>query len=72
MTPLNTYSSVIPTEMTNEELQSICTEIQTAKNWNQPHALIMLTNGCEYKMDLSRHEDYQNEFKTRTGKTLVV
>ena len=64
---MNTYNSIVPSQMTNSELQSICTEIQTAKNWGQDHAVVKLANGCQYKVEVSRHQDYQEAFKTNTG-----
>lgn len=64
---MNTYKSIVPSEMTNKELKAICTDIQTAKNWNLSHATVKLTNGNEYKVDVTRHRDYMNEFETITS-----
>ena len=64
---MNTYNSIVPSEMTNRELQSICTEIQTAINWNLNHATVKLTNGLDYKVPVERLPDYQAGFKTITG-----
>lgn len=61
---MNTYSSVVPSEMTNRELLNICTEIQTAKNWGLNKVKVLLSNGQEYHVPTSRHKDYQSQFKT--------
>jgi hypothetical protein len=62
-----TYSSIVPSEMSNFELQTICTELQTAINWKLPTATIKLKNGLSYKLETSRLRDYQSAFKTETG-----
>lgn len=62
-----TYNSIVPSEMSNHELISICGEIQTAKNWGLPYATVKLKNGLEYKVDVERHSDYQKEVRTITG-----
>ena len=67
-THLNLFKSIVPSEMSNRDLQRICTEIQIAKNHKKAFALIRLSNGLSYKVDITRHKDYENEFKTVTGK----
>lgn len=62
-----TYNSIVPSEMTQRELKSICADIQIAKNWNLPYATVQLKNGLEYKVDVESHSDYQKEVKTVTG-----
>lgn len=62
-----TYNSIVPSEMTQRELKSICADIQIAKNWNQSYAVVRLSNGVDYKVDVERHSDYQKEVKTVTG-----
>lgn len=64
---MNTYKSIVPSEMTNFELQTMCTEIQTAKNWNLQHATVNLKNGQQYKVEVTRLQDYQQAYKTETN-----
>lgn len=64
---MNIYNSIVPSEMTNREIQSMCTEIQTAKNWGLTEATVKLANGLEYKVPVSRHKDYQDAFQTDGG-----
>lgn len=61
------YSTIVPSQMTQRELKSICADIQIAKNWNLPYATVTLKNGMEYKVDVERHSDYQKEVRTTTG-----
>lgn len=61
------YNSIVPSEMTQRELKSICADIQIAKNWNLPYATVRLSNGLDYKVDVERHSDYQKEVRTITG-----
>lgn len=64
----NTYSSIVPSEMTNRELQHMCTELQTAKNWNKSQATVKLkTNGMLYNVDVADIEDYREAHTTITG-----
>lgn len=64
------YNTIIPSRMTQRELKSICADIQIAKNWNQSHAIVRLKNGLDYKVDISRHSDYEKEIKPVTGAIL--
>ena len=66
-----TYSSVVPSEMTNKELISICGELQTAKNWGANAVTIQLKNGNAYRMPVYQLKDYQEEVSTQCGATLV-
>jgi len=59
----NKYSSVIPSEMNNNELRGMCIELQTQKNWGLPHARIMLPSGL-YDNPTSRLKDYQDAYST--------
>lgn len=62
-----TYNSIVPSEMTNEEIRSMCGELFTAKNWNLDHATVKLANGMEYRVEVSRLSDYQEAYKTETN-----
>lgn len=62
-----TYNSIVPSEMTQRELKSICADIQVAKNWKLPYAKVKLKNGLEYKVEVERHSDYQRAVRTMTG-----
>ena len=62
---LNSYNSIIPSEMTNRELKSICTDIQTAINWGLSNARVYLNSTqTYYKVDVNRLKDYQDEYRT--------
>lgn len=62
-----TYDSIVPSEMTQRELKSICADIQIAKNWNLTHAVVRLSNGIDYKVDVKSHVKYQRKVKIKTG-----
>lgn len=62
----NNYSSVVPSELTNNELRQMCTELQTAINWGLNHATINLPSG-EYRNPVDRLSEYQEAYHTKTG-----
>lgn len=62
----NKYISIIPSEMNNNELRNMCTELQIAINWGQDFATINLPSG-NYNNPVSRLADYQEAFQTETG-----
>ena len=62
-----TYSSIVPSQMSNHELQSICGDLQTAKNWGLKTFTVSLGNGLNYKVSTKDLKDYQEEFKTNCG-----
>lgn len=68
---MNRYNSIVPSQMTNRELRAICGDIQIAKNWNQDTATVLVkvnTNEYqEYEVDVKRHKDYQDAYRTETG-----
>lgn len=62
---MNTYSSIVPSEMTNRELLHMCMELQTAKNWNAETITVRLaSNGMEYRVNVSDLPDYQQAYRT--------
>lgn len=64
----NSYSSVVPSEMSNKELRNMCTELQTAKNWNKDSARVYITStGREYDVPVGRLADYQQAYATECG-----
>lgn len=67
MSIYNKYSSIVPSEMSNSELRNICIDLQTAINWGLDSARVLLANGQEYDVPVSRIGDYRNEFKTETS-----
>ena len=63
---MNTYNSIVPSQMTVKELESMCTDIQTAKNWGLSQATVRIgTHKLKYKVDTSRHQDYDQEISNR-------
>lgn len=66
-TTCNKYSSIVPSEMSNNELRHMCTELQTAKNWGVKSARVFITStGREYDVPVANIEDYRRQFKTVT------
>ena len=65
---MNTYNSIVPSEITNQELRAICADIQTAKNWGLNHATVILSQSdTPYQVPVSRHADYQEAYRTETN-----
>jgi hypothetical protein len=64
---MNTYASVVPSEMSQRDLQHMITELTTAKNWGLQEATIRLSNGMDYKVEVSRLNDYQQAHTTITS-----
>ena len=58
---MNTYKSIVPSEMSRKELIAMCGDTYTAKQWKQSHAIVKLANGQEYRVDVKRHSDYESE-----------
>lgn len=56
-----TYNSIVPSEMTQRELKSICADIQIAKNWSLTHAVVRLSNGIDYKVDVKVTQNIKKE-----------
>jgi uncharacterized protein YerC len=62
------YSSIIPSNMTSNELASIIQDIAVAKNCRQDHVMVDIRTGTdrqgnsthtEYRVDVDRLQDYQ-------------
>jgi|GEM_PF-4935426 len=63
---MNSYNSIIPDQMTLRELEAICGDIETAKNWGMSHATVKLSsNELEYRVDITRKQDYNQELTSR-------
>jgi len=63
---MNSYQSIIPTDMTTKELESICGDIEEAKETGSSQAIVNLTsNKLDYRVDVSRLQDYQKEITNR-------
>lgn len=68
MSIYNSYSSIVPSEMSNSELRGVCGDIQCAKMIGKDTVRVFLTStGTEYDVPVSRHKDYQEAYKTETG-----
>lgn len=65
------FNSVIPTDMTQEELLVACRELKIAKNWGLTYATISLSNGLDYKLGTDRLGDYQKHLAIITGGSRV-
>lgn len=67
-TTLNKYSSIVPSEMSNQELRAMCAELHVASAWGKRHARVYLTSSnMEYDVEVSRLSDYQQQYQTETG-----
>jgi hypothetical protein len=62
----NNFTSIIPTEMSNRDLQKMCTELYIAKMKGRKFATIMLPNGL-YNNPIKRLKNYQDAFQTECG-----
>lgn len=64
----NRYSTIRPTEMSNQELASICMEIHTAINWglNEIEVFDKSTNTIQV-IPTSELRTYQKAFNTFVG-----
>jgi hypothetical protein len=68
---MNTYNSIVPSELNNRDLTSICIDIQTSINWGLKTCTVKLTNGLEYKIPVTQLKDYQEQRQILTGKTKI-
>lgn len=67
-TPIyNKYSSIVPSEMSNNERRHMCMEIASAMYWNQEHAIVMLPHGNPCKVPVDTLSDYQDGYSPETG-----
>lgn len=64
---MSKFNSVEPSKMNNNELRSMCTEIQTAKNWGLDYGVVVMSDGSVQKINVARHSEYQQAFQTETG-----
>lgn len=60
-------SSIVPSEMSNKELKSICASLQIAKNWKFSKSRVDLANGQQYDVEVKDLQDYQEAFQTECG-----
>jgi len=60
-------SSIVPSEMSNKELKSICGSLQVAKNWGFSKSRVDLANGQQYDVDVKDLCDYQEAYQTECG-----
>lgn len=66
LSQFTSYTSIIPSELSQYQLRSMCGELQTAKNHNLEFITINL-NGVKYNNPTSRLKDYQELCKPMTG-----
>lgn len=59
--------SINPEEMTNSEILSVCTELQTAKNWGFDHGQVVMEDNQCVDIPVSRHKEYQDAYQVITG-----
>ena len=55
------YSSIVPSEMTEEELHLLCDRIIVVRDLGLDHTTIKLSNGYYYEVSVDRLPDYVNE-----------
>jgi len=66
-----TYTSIVPTNMSQTELRSMISELQIAKNWNCKTHRVTLTSGNKYDVDVADINDYRQERIIDTGETKI-
>lgn len=54
------FKSIVPSEMTKEEVVSMCGILYTKRSWGLPTATVKLANGLDYIVNVERLTDYQN------------
>lgn len=64
---MNTYNSIDVADMDNSEILSICTELQTAKNWKAKEVKVSLSSGEVATVSVDKLPEYQQAFQTITG-----
>lgn len=64
---MNTYNSIIPSEMTASEIRNLCAELLTAKNWKQENAEVMLESGERKVIPVNKLSYYQEFHRVETG-----
>lgn len=58
----NSYSSIVPSEMTRHERSHMTLELCKAIHFNRPHAIVRIeSNDMLYKVDTDRLKDYQTK-----------
>lgn len=55
----NTYSSIVPSQMTAKERAHMRIELTSAKNWGLDHVIVNIPSG-QYKNPVSRLKDYES------------
>lgn len=59
------YNSIVPSEMTDKELQVAMGHLFVAKSWGLTDVNVSLTSGLDYKLPVDRWADYNEEFNKR-------
>ena len=62
------FTTIVPWDMTQNELSQMIASLYTARNWKLPNAKVLLDNGMEYRVNVNDIDDYRNELITLTGK----
>ena len=63
----NQYSSIVPSEMTNNERRHMCMELYAAMQINKSTVTVMLPHGNLYEVWVEDLADYQASYRTVTG-----
>ena len=63
-----TISTIIPTDMNQDELRYVIANLATSINWNLKTTTVKLDNGHEYKIDVADIDDYRAQQVTSFGK----
>ena len=61
------YSTIVPWNMSQDELLSMVSTLHTAKNWGMTHSKVLLDNGTEYNVDVNDINDYREQLLTSVG-----
>lgn len=69
MSHLNKYSSIVPSEMTNNERRHMATELTIAKNWGQPHANVQVGDNV-VRVPVTDKQDYEESYSPVTGQLI--
>jgi len=58
---MTVYNSIVPSEMTEEELHLLCDRIKVVNDLGLSHTTVKLANGYYYEVSVERLPDYVNE-----------
>jgi len=64
----NTYSTIVPSQMSNRELTHMLIELQTRINWGLDEARVNIKGTGQYDVPVSQLADYQGEVDRRRNR----